>query len=145
MILGYILGNPGAYYREIKDALRLNNGTYDYHIRVLLREQKIKKRTDGARVRFFPFSFTVDGKHFLTDGTDKEHTYLLYFRQHKIATVKEIARYFSTTKQNVYPTIKSLKKKGLIFYKEEGWISKHLITLTKRGYQEIESFLKGKW
>jgi len=115
LILGYIIGNPGAYYREIKDALRLNSGTYDYHIRVLLRERKIKKRTDGMRVRFFPFSFTVDSKHFPTDVTDKEHAYLLYLRQHKIATVKEIARCFSTTTQNVYPTIKHLKAKDLIF------------------------------
>ena len=145
MILGYIVGNPGAYYREIKDALGLSNGTYDYHIRVLLRERKIKKRIDGTRVRFFPFSFTVDSKHFPTDAADKEHTYLLYFRQHKIATVKEIARYFSTTTQNVYPTIKTLKTKGLIFYKEEGWISKQPIVLTERGYQEIERFLKQKW
>jgi len=142
LIMGYVIGNPGVYYSKIKSDLGLKNGTFDHHIHVLLRERRIKKRTDGIKVRFFPFSFNIGDMDTYTEVTNKEQAYLLYLRQKEIATVRELAKYFSTTKQNVYPAIKNLKRKELIFYTGDGWISRQAITLTDRGRQEIDRFIK---
>lgn len=119
----------------------LKNGTFDYHIKVLLREQKIKKREEKFKVRFFPFTFNIGDLNQYKEITEKEKKYLVYIRKNEIATVKEIAKYFQTSKQNVYPTIKTLKNKNLIFYKE-GRISKQPITLTDKGREEINGFIK---
>jgi len=53
-IYGYILANPGDHYNSIMDALKLSNGTFAYHIRMLEREQLIKSQADGVYKRFYP-------------------------------------------------------------------------------------------
>lgn len=141
-ILGFVAAKPGAYYSEIKKELGLKNGTFDYHIGVLLRENKIKKREEGFKVRFFPYLFNIGDINQYKDITEKEKKYLFYIREHEIATVKEIAKFFKTKNQNVYPTIKNLKEKNLIFYKDEGRISKQSITLTDKGREKIDEFMK---
>jgi len=143
LILGYILGNPGAHYSQIKKELGLKNGTFDHHIRILLKERKVKRRAHGVKVRFFPFSFTVGEMSQYVDITNKEQAYLLYLKQEQLGTVKEIAEFFSVTKQSVYPVIKSLKEKELIFYKTAKLISKQSIVLTDKGRELVEqSILK---
>ncbi len=140
MISGYIIGNPGAYYSRIREDLDLKNGTFRYHIGVLLRERIIKKKNDGMKVRFFPFSYTVGEIYQYANATNKERAYLLFLKEKKVSTVKEIAHHFSVTKQTVYIIIKSLKEKEFIFYSEDGKIAKQPIVLIEKGYREIEQF-----
>ena len=144
LILGYIIGNPGTHYTRIKKDLDLKNGTFEYHMRVLLRERKVKKRNHGGRVRFFPYSFTVGKITEYSEPTDKERVYLLYIKQETMATVKEIAAHFSIKKQSVYYIIKQMKEKGLVFYKEDGKIASQQIILTDKGKDEVEDFIKTK-
>ncbi len=142
LILGYIIGNPGAHYSKIKKELNLKNGTYDYHLNVLLREKKIKKRNTGMKVRFFPQEFNIGDLSQYENITNKEKKYLLYLRENNLSTVKQIARYFKTSPNNVYPTIKNLRAKEFVFYKEEGRISKQPITLTYKGEEELNNLME---
>lgn len=119
----------------------MKNGTYDYHLKVLIKGHKIKEKKDRFNLRLFPFLYNIGDLNQYKDTTDKEKKYLQYLRENEIATVKEIAKYFQTTKQNVYPTIKTLKEKNLIFYKK-GNISIQPITLTDKGREEIDNFIK---
>ncbi len=58
-IYGYILANPGDHYNSIMDALKLSNGTFAYHIRMLEREKLVKSLLDGVYKRFFPAEMIV--------------------------------------------------------------------------------------
>ncbi len=141
-ILGYILGNPGAHYNLIKQTLELKNGTLAYHLQVLLRERKIKKRNAGAKVRFFPYRYTIGELEDYSSNTRKDMSYLLFLQEETIATVDDIAEHFNVTRQSVYPTLKKLRAEGLIFYKEKTIIARQPITLTDKGRDEIINFLK---
>ncbi|UCH88502.1 MAG: right-handed parallel beta-helix repeat-containing protein, partial [Thermoplasmata archaeon] len=54
LIMGYIDGNPGESYSSIKSALKLNNGTLAYYLRILIREEIIRAERDGTLKRFYP-------------------------------------------------------------------------------------------
>jgi hypothetical protein len=54
LVHGYIDGNPGENYNSIKRALKMNNGTLAYYLKVLLRENTIKSERDGILKRFYP-------------------------------------------------------------------------------------------
>jgi predicted transcriptional regulator len=58
-IYGYILANPGDHYNAIMDALKLSNGTFAYHIRLLEREELVKSQLDGVYKRFYPAEMIV--------------------------------------------------------------------------------------
>jgi predicted transcriptional regulator/PKD repeat protein len=58
-IYGYILANPGDHYNSIMDALKLSNGTFAYHIRLLEREELVKSQPDGVYKRFYPAEMVV--------------------------------------------------------------------------------------
>lgn len=63
-IYGYILANPGDHYNSIMDALKLSNGTFAYHIRMLEREKLVKSQLDGVYKRFYPAEMIVpDSDH----------------------------------------------------------------------------------
>ncbi len=140
-ILGFIKGKPGAYHTEIKEALGLKNGSFEYHLGVLLKAGKIKKRPHGRKIRFFPEPFTIGSLSQYEEMNEREKKCLLYLRDNTIGTVKDIGWYFKSSKQNVYPVIKNLREKGLIFYKEDEKISKGSITLTEKGWDEIEKIV----
>ncbi len=142
LLLGYITGNPGSNYTLIKSVLGLSNGRFDYHLKVLLRERRIKSRKKGLKVFFFPYSFTVREIELFVDITDKEKNFLLFLRESEISTVGEIASHYGCSKQNVYPTVKNLRKKGLIFYKDDSRLSKQPLTLTDRGRKETDKFIR---
>ena len=122
----------------------MKNGTYDYHLKVLIKGDKIKEKKDRFNLRLFPFLYNIGDLNQYKDTTEKEKKYLQYLRANQITTVKEIAKFFQTTKQNVYPTIKNLKEKNLIFYKDTGKLSKQPITLTDIGRAEINEYIKNK-
>ena len=53
-ILGYVKANPGETYSSIRKALRLSNGQFVYHARILETQGLIKSVKDGANRRFYP-------------------------------------------------------------------------------------------
>lgn len=58
-IYGYIIANPGDHYNSIMSALKLSNGTFAYHLRVLERQGLIKSQVDGVYKRFYPADMVV--------------------------------------------------------------------------------------
>jgi len=63
-IFGYVLANPGDHYNSIMDALKLSNGTFAYHIRMLEREKLVKSQLDGVYKRFYPAEMIIpDSDH----------------------------------------------------------------------------------
>jgi len=58
-ILGYVKANPGETYASIKRALRLSNGQFVYHARVLESQGLIRSVKDGANRRFYPVGMRI--------------------------------------------------------------------------------------
>ncbi len=58
-ILGYVKANPGETYASIKRALRLSNGQFVYHARVLESQGLIRSVKDGANRRFYPAEMRI--------------------------------------------------------------------------------------
>jgi DNA-binding MarR family transcriptional regulator len=53
-IIGYIAAKPGENYNKIKFALKLVNGTFTYHAKILEKEGLITIVRDGIHTRFYP-------------------------------------------------------------------------------------------
>ena len=58
-ILGYVKANPGETYASIKRSLRLSNGQFVYHARVLESQGLIRSVKDGANRRFYPSGMRI--------------------------------------------------------------------------------------
>ncbi|MGQ9583715.1 MAG: PKD domain-containing protein [Thermoplasmatota archaeon] len=58
-IYGYIIANPGDHYNSIMTALRLSNGTFAYHLKVLEKQGLVKSQVDGVYKRFYPAEMVV--------------------------------------------------------------------------------------
>ena len=54
MVLGYILGNPGDTYTDVRDALHMKNGAVAWHLMKLEKDGEIKSRVQGSRRRYYP-------------------------------------------------------------------------------------------
>jgi len=61
-LLGFIEGNPGASYTEIKRTLGLSNGACAYHLRVLERNGDVRRVVRGASVRFYGTDYRLDAE-----------------------------------------------------------------------------------
>ncbi len=53
-IIGYIQSKPGDHYNAIKYSLKLKNGTFAHHTKVLEKEGLIRIQRDGFYTRFYP-------------------------------------------------------------------------------------------
>jgi predicted transcriptional regulator len=58
-ILGYVKANPGETYTHIRKALKLTNGTFVYHVRILESQGHIRSVKDGANRRFYPAEMRI--------------------------------------------------------------------------------------
>lgn len=58
-ILGYVKANPGETYTAIRRALKLTNGTFVYHARILESQGHIRSVKDGANRRFYPAEMRI--------------------------------------------------------------------------------------
>jgi predicted transcriptional regulator/uncharacterized membrane protein len=58
-ILGYVKANPGETYSRIRKALKLSNGQFVYHARMLESQGHIRSVKDGANRRFYPAEMRI--------------------------------------------------------------------------------------
>jgi predicted transcriptional regulator len=72
-IHGYIIGNPGAHFGLIKQALEIPNGQLVYHLKRLMQAKMIYAKEDGIRKRFYPVDFPKlqIEEYYLTDTEEK--------------------------------------------------------------------------
>jgi len=54
MVLGCILGKPGANYTTMKRRLNMNNGSLSWHLNKLEKDELIKSLVQGTRKRYYP-------------------------------------------------------------------------------------------
>ncbi len=54
MVLGYIIGNPGDTYTDIKKNLGMNNGPLSWHLMKMEKEGLVKSRTEGTHKCYYP-------------------------------------------------------------------------------------------
>ena len=59
MVLGYIIGNPGDNYTDIKNNLKMNNGPLSWHLMKLEKEGLVKSRVEGTRKCYYPAGMTL--------------------------------------------------------------------------------------
>jgi len=118
-IHGYIVANPGDHYNSIKDALKLNNGTLAYHIRVLEREGIVKSRSDGIYKRFYPADMKVpenDG----TRLTEIQKIILKRIKETPSISQKEMSRLVGVSPSTINYHIDILKSAGLVRSERRG-------------------------
>jgi parallel beta-helix repeat protein len=117
-VRGYILGNPGESYNNIKRTLNLPNGTLAYYLRVLEREHIIRSERDGFRRRFYP-----------AKGSSANDVFDLSDIQRKIKNIiqklpgisqKEILSYLDISQQKLNYHIQLMVKARIIRLKREG-------------------------
>jgi len=58
-ILGYVKANPGETYTHIRKALKISNGQFVYHSRILESQNFITSIKDGANRRFYPAGMRI--------------------------------------------------------------------------------------
>ena len=63
LIMGYIIGNPGDNYTDIKRNLMLNNGPLSWHLMKLLKSGQIKSRVDGSKKRYYPYNMPLPAEN----------------------------------------------------------------------------------
>ena len=118
-IHGYIVANPGDHYNSIKEALKLNNGTLAYHIRVLEREGIVKSRSDGIYKRFYPSDMKVpenDG----TRLTEIQKIILKRIKETPGISQKEMSRLVGVSPSTINYHIDILKSAGLVRSERRG-------------------------
>jgi predicted transcriptional regulator len=118
-IHGYIVANPGDHYNSIKEALKLNNGTLAYHLRVLEREGIVKSRSDGIYKRFYPSDMKVPEN----DGTRLTEIQKIIIKRIKETpgiSQKEMSRLVGVSPSTINYHIDILKSAGLVRSERRG-------------------------
>jgi len=59
MVRGYVMGNPGDTYSDIKRNLELNNGSLTWHLLRLEKDGLIKSKVQGTRKRYYPAKMAI--------------------------------------------------------------------------------------
>lgn len=121
-IYGYIVANPGTTYTEIKNKLKVKNGTLTYHLYLLEKMGFVKSERMGKFKTFYPAK--------MPEGTKRGM--ILSKIQEKIVSciksspgigISEMAKKLEIKKQNVSYNVIRLKVLGLV--RIEGFARKH--------------------
>jgi predicted transcriptional regulator len=147
-IYGFIRSNPGTYFNHIKLALRLNNGTLAYHLRVLERDSLIHSQTDGVFRRFYPEKARLPRTE---NGGDRVHSFVqLNSTQDQIVNIirnnpgitqKEIAKLMGKSTQVISYNIKIMAELGLVKLERKGKWTKCFIS----GIHRIDESAEVVW
>ncbi len=118
-IYGYIIANPGDHYNSIMSALKLSNGTFAYHLKVLEKQGLIKSQVDGVYKRFYPAEMVVP----LPDKRELTRIQRILF--HLIVdkpgiSQKEIAGILNVSSATVNYHIDALRRKELVRRERSG-------------------------
>jgi len=119
MIRGYIMGNPGDTYSDIKRNLELNNGSLTWHLMKLEKEGLIKSRLQGTRKRYYPARMAVpdDGGIVLHDIQVK---LLKSVEMNPGKPVAILAEELGVSRQLAIYHLRQLLQKGLISMERRG-------------------------
>ncbi|MCI0497427.1 MAG: winged helix-turn-helix transcriptional regulator [Thermoplasmata archaeon] len=109
-IVQYLIDNPGAHYRRIKDELELSNGVLGYHLGVLERNGILKSRSDGSLKRFYPHGFEIPPIQL----TRKERRIVRVIATNPGIRQSELGERVKLKQSTVSYYIKQLRTKGIV-------------------------------
>ncbi len=119
MIRGYITGNPGDSYSDIKRNLRLTNGPLLYHLHILERDGIIRSQLRGSRRLFYPREVRLP-----EDGGGLHEIQLRMLRAVQAVpglAVTDLAGALGVTSQLALYHLRDLAAKGRIRFERRGF------------------------
>jgi predicted transcriptional regulator/PKD repeat protein len=128
-INGYIMANPGDHFNSIKKALRLSDGSFAHHIRILEKEGIIKSTRDGTHRRFYPAEMPIP-----ENGSTLKKSQLLIIEKIKEApgiSQKDIATLLGVSSPTVNYHLKELLKREIIRGERAGMRMKYYVNPEK--------------
>ncbi len=118
-IYGYIEDHPGKHYRAMARDLDLPRGTLSHHLKVLVREDKVKWTKESGYKHYYPRDQTprVTNKTILTPM--QEQIFKIIKRK-PARTYRDLARIVGCTPENTIYHVNNLRDKGLVYGEKEG-------------------------
>lgn len=116
-IYGFIRGNPGAHYNEIRRGMGLNNGTAAYHIEILRKHDFIYDMKVGTRRHFYPTDVHLPIEAF---NRHPRQRVLQKIEDNPGATVKELAAIIGKSQSTTSHHIQALVEEGLVSRERRG-------------------------
>jgi len=118
-IFTFIRMNPGCYFSEIKRALRLNNGSLTYHLKILEKRQLVSHKMYGKFKYFFIQGTRVDDdwKDVITRKQEKVYQ-LIATRPGLIQ--REIIEKSHLKRRTVNRIVSKLQREGRVMVKKVG-------------------------
>ena len=121
-VRGYILGNPGERYNDIKRVLKMPNGTLTYHLNTLEKEGIIRSERDGFNKRFYPSQANyMDEK---IELTEIQHAIHWIIKSNPGISQKDIQSQLGISQQRLNYHIQLLVDARIIRVEHEGKITK---------------------
>lgn len=122
-ILGYVKANPGETYTSIRRALKLTNGTFVYHARILESQGHIRSVKDGANRRFYPAEMRIPAE--IKDVQLNQVQRMIYtiVMEYPGISQTKIARMVNLAPSTVNYHVNIMTKVGVIERKRSGRLS----------------------
>jgi len=119
MILGYIMGNPGDNYMDIKNNLKLDNGPLSWHLMRLEKDGEIKARIERTRRTYYPAGVPLP----VENGGELheiERRLLKAVERDTGKQVKMLAEELGVSSQLALYHLRKLSQKGLVSLERRG-------------------------
>jgi len=118
-IFTYVKMNPGCYFSEIKRALRLNNGSLTYHLKILEKRQLVVHRTFGKFKYFFIQGARIDDEW--QDVITRKHERIFSIIARNPGMIqREIIERSKLKRRTVNRIVAKLESEGRIVVKKMG-------------------------
>ena len=128
-ILEFIINNPSAHLRKIKNNVGFSMGTIQYHLNILEKEGKIK----SVKTKFYKNYYHVresDDKVLSVFNLESPRSIILYLLQHEPSTHQEIAKGIELSSSTVSWHMKRLLESNIVDSEYSGKYT--LYSLTNR-------------
>jgi DNA-binding MarR family transcriptional regulator len=124
-VRGYILGNPGERYNDIKKILKLPNGTLTYYLSNLEKEGIIRSERDGFNKRFYPSKGNITNE--IIELTEIQQAILKIIEKNPGISQIDIQTQLDISQQRLNYHIKLMSEARLIKVEHVGKITRCFI------------------
>ena len=124
-LLRHIYSEPGANFTELKERLRLHNGTLAHHIYILENHQMITSQKSGRQRLFFPFGSTNKAgirTLLVTNETQKEIIEIV--KDNPGITQSMISQRLDVSRQKINYHVNSLVANSILNLEKQGRITR---------------------
>jgi hypothetical protein len=136
-IFKYIIDNPGDNFSNIREKMRMSNGSFAYHLWTLEREEFVISRIDGNLRRFYPMKGTRPPKDI--DGLNWFQLGLLdAIRRNEGRSLKELAEIVGESPQVLNYHLKVMTIAGLVRKQRDGKVVRHYLGVEEDELERAE-------